>query len=82
MGAVLEQGKSVRIPPSEEKGAAETMCDGLTTNPIFRPPALLRRGGREFRSEVKPGKKGEVGGKGFSFYFSLPYSALISKKSN
>lgn len=28
------------------------------------------------------GKKGEVGGKWLSFYFPLPYSALISRKSS
>ena len=40
----MEQGKSVRSPPPEEEGAAETTCDELTTTPIPRPPAPL--GGR------------------------------------
>ena len=31
---MLEQEQSVRSPPSEEKGAAETMCDELTVTPI------------------------------------------------
>ena len=41
---MLEQGKSVRSPPPEKEGAAETMCDELTETPIPRPPVLL--GGR------------------------------------
>jgi len=35
---MLEQGKSVRSPPPEEEGAAETTCDELTVTPIPRPP--------------------------------------------
>ena len=63
---MLEQGKSVRSPPPEEEGAAETTCDELTQTPIPRPPVLLR--GEELeriRSKVKPGKKGGVGGRCF-----------------
>ena len=41
---MLEQGKSVRSPPPDKEGAAET-CDELTQTPIPRPPALLGRGG-------------------------------------
>jgi len=37
----LEQGQSVRSPPPEDEGAAETSCDELTVTPIPRPPALL-----------------------------------------
>jgi len=37
----LEQGQSVRSPPPEEEGAAETTCDELTAVPIPHPPALL-----------------------------------------
>jgi len=37
---MLEQGKTVRSPPPEEEGAAETMCDELTVTPIPRPSAL------------------------------------------
>ena len=37
---MLEQGKSVRSPPPEEEGAAETTCDELTAAPIPCPPAL------------------------------------------
>ena len=61
----LEQGQSVRSPPPEEEGAAETRCDELTVTPIPRPPALL--GGRKERngSEAEPGKKGGGGGKVF-----------------
>ncbi|GAB0186735.1 AN1-type zinc finger protein 5-like [Grus japonensis] len=61
---MLEQGKSVRSPPPEEEGAAETACDELTTTPVPHPPVLLR-GRRE--SKVKPGKKGEVEGGVFKF---------------
>jgi len=59
--STLETGQSVRSPPPEEEGAAETRCDELTVTPIPRPPALL--GGRKERngSEVEPGKKGRVG---------------------
>jgi len=39
---MLEKGKRVS-PHPEEEGAAETTCDELTTTPIPRPPALLRR---------------------------------------
>ena len=53
----------VRSPPPEEEEAAETRCDELTTTPI--PLRCWRGGGREFRSEVEPGKKGGVGGRCF-----------------
>ena len=46
----LEQGQSVRSPPPEEEGAAETPCDELTTTPIPRPP-LPRPGRRERNRE-------------------------------
>jgi len=36
---MLEQGKSVRSPPPEEDGTAETTCDELTVTPIPRPCA-------------------------------------------
>jgi len=59
----LEQGKSVRSPPPEKEGAAETTGDELTTAPIPHPAAPL--GGRRERngSEAEPGKKGGVGGR-------------------
>jgi len=41
---MLEEGKNVSSPPSEEEGAAETMCDELTATPIPYPPVLM--GGR------------------------------------
>jgi len=31
---MLEQGKSVRSPPPEEEGVAETTCDELTITPF------------------------------------------------
>jgi len=42
---MLEQGQSVRSPPPEEEGAAETTCDELTVTSIPCPPAPL--GGEE-----------------------------------
>ena len=41
---MLEQGKSVRSPPPEEEGAAETTCDELTVTPIPRPSVPLGEG--------------------------------------
>lgn len=38
---MLEQGKSVRSPPLEEKGAALTTCDELTATLISCLPLLL-----------------------------------------
>jgi len=35
-------GQSVRSPPSEEEGAAETTCEELTTTPIPHPPVTLK----------------------------------------
>jgi len=81
---MLEQGKSMRGPPPEEEGAAETMFDQMTVTPVPHPPAPL--GGRRERSgsEVERRKKGGVGGRCFKiwFYFSLPYSDLIGDKLN
>ncbi|GAB0181865.1 acid sphingomyelinase-like phosphodiesterase 3b [Grus japonensis] len=57
-----EQGQSVRSPPPEEEGAAETPCDELTTTPIPHPSVPLGGGGREMESEGKSGKMGGVGG--------------------
>jgi len=39
----LEDGKSVRSPPCEEEGAAETTCGELTATPFA---VLLRCSGR------------------------------------
>jgi len=61
----LEQGKSVRSPPPEEEGAAETKCDELTITPIPRPPALLGGRRERNRTEPEPGKKGGVEGRCF-----------------
>jgi len=65
----LEHGKSVRSPPSEEEGAAETTCDELTVTPILRPPVLLERRRERNGSEVEPQKKGGVGGRCFKIWF-------------
>jgi len=66
---MLEQGKSVRSPPPEGQGAAETMCDELTTTPIPHP--LVPLGVRRQRngSETEPGKKGGVEGRCFKMWF-------------
>jgi len=80
----LEQRKSVRSPPPEEEGAAETTCDELTVTPIPCSPVPL--GGRRERngSEAEPGKKGGVGGRCFKICicFSLSYSDLIGDELN
>jgi len=53
---MLEQGESVRSPPPEEEGAAETVCDELTVTPIPHPSAPLGVGGcREMRVKLSPG---------------------------
>jgi len=49
---MLEQGKSVRSPPPEEEGAAETMWDELMAAPFPRPPCATWRGEAE-KSGVK-----------------------------
>jgi len=46
---MLEQGQSVRRPPPEKEGAAETTCDELTKGPIPCPLHCSGRGGRENR---------------------------------
>jgi len=60
---MLEQGQSVRNPPPEEEGAAETTRDGLTTTPIPCPPVPLGGRRERNRSEVDPRKNGGVGGR-------------------
>ena len=43
----LEQGQSVRSPPPEEEGAAETTCDELTAAPCPHSPSSCdAQGGR------------------------------------
>jgi len=61
----LELGKSVRSPPPEEEGAAETTCDELTVTSTPCPPVPLGGRRQKNRSEVKPRKKGGVGGRCF-----------------
>jgi len=80
----LEQGQSVRSPPPEEEGAAETACDELTTTPIPLLPVPLGGRRERNRTEVEPGKKGGVGGRCFKIwiYFSLSYSDLIGDELN
>ncbi|KAK4832415.1 hypothetical protein QYF61_023094 [Mycteria americana] len=58
MDPTLEQGKSGRSPPPEEEGAAETMCDELTTAPIPHSPVpLVGEEVDKIWSKVKLGKK-------------------------
>ena len=81
----VEQEKSVRSPPPEEEGAAETTCDELTATPIPVPLCCCGGGGRGIRSKAEPGKKGGVGGRcvfKIWFCFSLSYSDLIGNKLN
>jgi len=80
----LEKGRSVRSPPPEEEGAAETACDELTTTPISRPPVPLGGRGERNGSEAEPGKKGGVGGRCINIwiYFSLSCSDLIGDELN
>ena len=60
----MEQGKSVRSPPPEEEGAAETMCDELTTTPLPCPPPPL--GGEEVENsgvKLRLGRREGWGGR-------------------
>jgi len=81
---MLEQGQSVRNPPTEEEGAEETKCDGLTVTPIPHPSSPLAGRKERNRSRVDPGKKGGVGGSCFKiwFYFSLSYSDWTGDELN
>jgi len=47
----LEEGKSVRSPPPEEEGAAETRCDELTITPMPCSPVPLSGGEEAEKSE-------------------------------
>jgi len=62
-GLTLEQGRSVRSPPPEEEGVAETTSGELTATPMPCPPVPCAGGGGRQRngSEVEPRKKGGVG---------------------
>lgn len=57
MTPLLEQGKSVRRPPCEEKVVAETTCDEMTVTAVSCPPELLRGEKTQFRSEVELERK-------------------------
>jgi len=53
----LEQGQTVKSPPPEEEGVAETTCDQLTVTSIPHPPALLGGGGgREMGVKLSLGR--------------------------
>ena len=57
---MLELGQSVRSPPPEEEGMAET-CDELIITSITCPPAPLggEGGGRETGWKLGPGRREE-----------------------
>ena len=68
---MLEQGKSVRSPPPEEEGAAETTCDELTRTPI---PAPCAAGGEEVEES---GAKLSLGrGEGWGERVLLRYGSI------
>ena len=58
----LEQGQSVRSPPAEEDGAAETTCDELTATPIPPPTGPLGGGSRSISGvKLSWGRRDEWG---------------------
>ncbi|TRZ09504.1 hypothetical protein HGM15179_017600 [Zosterops borbonicus] len=59
-GPALEQGKSVRSPPPEEEGPAETMCDKLAATSISCPPTPLEEEIEKIVSNIKLRKEGEL----------------------
>ena len=74
---MLEQGQSVRSPPPEEEGSAETVCDEPTATPIPCSSVSLV-GTRQRKSGVKlsPGTRKGWGEGVFKILFSH-YPALI-----
>jgi len=74
---MLEQGKSMRSPPPEEEGAAETTCDELTVTPIPRPPVLLRGRRREMGVKLRPGRREGWGEGVLRSGFASHYPTLI-----
>jgi len=80
----LEQGQSVRSPPPEGQGVAETTCDELTVTPFLVPLCHLRGGGRETGVKLSSGRREGWGGRCFKIwiYFSLCYSDLIGDELN
>ena len=50
---MLERGQSVRSPPPEEEGSAETTCDERTVTPIPHPPVPTGTGGGGRETGVK-----------------------------
>jgi len=79
MNLTLEQGRSVRRPPAEEEGAAETKCDELTITPFPHPPVPLGGSRRERNGmEVEPMEEGRCGGEGvLGPGFISHYPALV-----
>ena len=52
---MLEQGQSMRSPPPEEEGAAETTCDELIATPI--PLRHAGGGGRKSGEKLSCGRR-------------------------
>ena len=75
---MLEQGKSVRSPPPEEEGAAETTCDVLTATHIPRPPAPLRgEEVEELGAKLSPGGREGWGEGVFLRYGSISHHPTL-----
>ena len=74
---MLEQGKSVRSPLSEKKGAAETTHDELTTTPIPSPLCHSGGGGREMGVKLTPGRREGWGEGNLRFIIVSHYPTLI-----
>lgn len=61
MDLTLEQGKTGRNCPPEEKGVGEMRRDELTNVPLPCPLVLLgEKEVEKIRSEIEPGKKGVI----------------------
>jgi len=76
----LETRKSVRSPPPEEEGVAETTCDELTVTPTPCPPVLLGKGGqggRETGVKLSPGRREGWGEGVLRFSFISHYPTLL-----
>jgi len=75
---MVEQGKSVRSPPPEEEGVAET------TETFLIPLHHLRGGGRKKGVKLIPGRREGWWKAVFKicFYYSLSYPDLIGDKLN
>ena len=80
----LEQGQRVRSPPLRRKERPSQRVMNWLQPPFPVPLHCSGRGGREYESEVEPGKKGVGGRRCFKIwiYFSLSYSDLVGDELN